>query len=383
MDKSEVKFEGKLYWLISAPKTNEDTFNTLNKKTSDETDFSVNYKFVVPDLKVGTLDSLMALSDDLVKMDAHVENVTRKISGQLFDVLEPKADKYENLSINNASIDQYVQYFRWDEAKYPTSQSLKNLTETIYSQVSKLDEELRGKASEYAGVQHALNSEERKTSGSLATRDITDIVQDKHVVKNSEYMVTVFVAVPKFSTQEWTTNYVKFSQCVVPQSSELIFEDNEYGLWSVTLFRKFVDEFKGACRERKFTVREYNPDDKQKGGDKKKLEAEKDKLKKGLIRWCKTNFSEAFVAWVHLKAIRVFAESVLRYGLPPNFQAMLLLPNKGKQKKLRKVLHELYGYLSTKNVFSKDEVEGTEQDEKFFPYVFLEVNLDMRKLGTF
>ena len=43
--------EGKSYWLISAPKTNEDTFNTLNKKTTDESDLSLNYKFQVPDLK--------------------------------------------------------------------------------------------------------------------------------------------------------------------------------------------------------------------------------------------------------------------------------------------------------------------------------------------
>lgn len=43
--------EGKKYWLISAPKTREDTFNTLNKKTADELDLSVNYKFHVPELK--------------------------------------------------------------------------------------------------------------------------------------------------------------------------------------------------------------------------------------------------------------------------------------------------------------------------------------------
>jgi len=243
---------------------------------------------------------------------------------------------------------------------------------------------LRQKASEYAGVQHALNSEDRKNSGTLATKDLSDIVQEKHVVKNSEYMITLFVAVPKFSTNDWTANYSKLAQCIVPESSELISEDNEYGLWSITLFRKFIDEFKGACREKKFTVREYSFDEnKNKGGDKKKLEAEKEKLKKGLIRWCKTNFSEAFVAWIHLKAIRVFVESVLRYGLPTNFQAMLLLPNKGKQKKLRKVLQDLYGYLSTKNVFSKEEEGNEQENEKFFPYVFLEVNLDLRKLGTF
>lgn len=32
-----------------------------------------------------------------------------------------------------------------------------------------------------------------------------------------------------------------------------------------------------------------------------------------LLRWLKVNFSEAFVAWIHVKALRVFVESVLRW----------------------------------------------------------------------
>lgn len=36
-----------------------------------------------------------------------------------------------------------------------------------------------------------------------------------------------------------------------------------------------------------------------------------------------------------------------RYGLPVNFQAMLLQPNKKTVKKLREVLHELYKHLDS------------------------------------
>jgi len=32
-----------------------------------------------------------------------------------------------------------------------------------------------------------------------------------------------------------------------------------------------------------------------------------------LVRWLKVNFGEAFIAWIHVKALRVFVESVLRY----------------------------------------------------------------------
>ncbi len=57
------------YWLISAPAENgskEETFKNLQRATSD---MSANYKMKIPELRVGTLDSLMALSDDLERID--------------------------------------------------------------------------------------------------------------------------------------------------------------------------------------------------------------------------------------------------------------------------------------------------------------------------
>lgn len=38
-----------------------------------------------------------------------------------------------------------------------------------------------------------------------------------------------------------------------------------------------------------------------------------------LLHLSRTNFSEAFQILVHLKVIRLFVESVLRYGLPANY----------------------------------------------------------------
>lgn len=76
-----------LYWVISAPAdgSKENTWKTLQAKTTRESDISVNYKFDVPELRVGTLDSLMALSDDLHKLDQYVESVTHKTERELRD----------------------------------------------------------------------------------------------------------------------------------------------------------------------------------------------------------------------------------------------------------------------------------------------------------
>lgn len=44
-----------------------------------------------------------------------------------------------------------------------------------------------------------------------------------------------------------------------------------------------------------------------------------------LLRISRTNFSEAFKLLVHLKVLRLFVESVLRYGLPANYIGIAIL----------------------------------------------------------
>eukprot|EP01117_Protostelium_nocturnum_P011929 TRINITY_DN4363_c0_g1_i1.p1 TRINITY_DN4363_c0_g1~~TRINITY_DN4363_c0_g1_i1.p1 ORF type:complete len:371 (-),score=77.73 TRINITY_DN4363_c0_g1_i1:154-1266(-) len=368
--------EEKKYILISAPKTREDTHLTLTRKITDEHDLATQHKFSVPDLKVGTLNSLMALSDDLGKIDTHAETVSRKIAQQLCD-LNDSSDRGEVLTVGQNNYDSYVHYFTWDESKYSSSLPLKALTALIHGQCNKWEEELKTKVVEYNNVVHALGAEERKAGGNLAIRDISDFVKQESVVQ-TEYLETVFIVIPKFSVKEFLGTYEKLANYVLPRSAEQLTEDNEYALFRVVLFKKFVADFTAAAREKKWVVKDYTFDpNRSLKAERKKIEAEKDKLKKNMTRWCKTNFAEAFVAWIHLKAIRVFVESVLRYGLPINFQAVLLLPKKGKQQKLRKLLNDMFSHLASKSVFRGDEDE--KEGESFFPYVSLEVNLNMSR----
>jgi V-type H+-transporting ATPase subunit C len=48
---------------------------------------------------------------------------------------------------------------------------------------------------------------------------------------------------------DWEGRYEKLTDMVVPRSSRLIFQDQDHGLFTVTLFRKVADEFKHHCRE--------------------------------------------------------------------------------------------------------------------------------------
>jgi V-type H+-transporting ATPase subunit C len=135
------------YLVVSAPKTSGDTFGTLARRVQTEQDLGRAFKFAVPDLKVGTLDSLMALSDELHKVDSFVEGVTRKVAQTRFDAWEEgdgsAAGAQYNLNVNGRTMDDFLTFFQWDDAKYPSTHSLKALVSLIHSQVGKLDEELK------------------------------------------------------------------------------------------------------------------------------------------------------------------------------------------------------------------------------------------------
>jgi len=362
----------KYYWLISAPKTPQDTFATLTRKTSKEHQYSTNFKLEVPDLKVGTLDSLMALSDDLSRNDTFVETTTKKIVRQLMEIVDKKPDKNESLAVNGTAVDTYLTHFSWEEAKYPIRNSLRDLTDKIISQVSKLDEELKVKTADYANISHTIAAEERKLGGNLLIRSLVDIVKPEHLVE-TDYLTTLLVVVPKYQYKEWEAHYEELTNFVLPRSSKKLSEDTEFGLFTVTLFKRVVEDFKNIAREKRFTVRDFKLEEEGKSGkeERNKLITEKDRQKRNLQRWCKTNFAESFIAWIHLKAIRIFVESVLRYGLPVNFQAVIIQPHKREEKHLREILADSFKHLAAVHVMVAKE----DDSERFYPYVYIPIDL--------
>lgn len=377
------------YWLISAPgdKTCQQTWETMNNLTSKQNNLCENFKFHIPDLKVGTLDQLVGLSDDLGKLDAYVEQSTRKIAAYLGDVLEDQRDKlYENLQANNNDLTTYITRFQWDLAKYPTKQSLRNIADIISKQVGQIDADLKTKSAAYNNLKGNLQNLEKKQTGSLLTRNLADLVKREHFILDSEYLTTLLVIVPKQMINDWNVNYEKITDMIVPRSSQMITQDNDYALCTVTLFKKVVDEFKLHARERKFVVREFTYNEEELAAGKNeitKLVTDKKKQFGPLVRWLKVNFSECFCAWIHVKALRVFVESVLRYGLPVNFQAILIHPSKKNTKRLRDVLNQLYGHLDGSAASSGGNADNVDipglgfGQSEYYPYVYYKLNIDM------
>lgn len=99
------------------------------------------------------------------------------------------------------------------------------------------------------------------------------------------------------------------------------------------------------------------------------------------MRWLRVNFSDSFIARIHVKALRVFVESVLRYGLPVNLQAMLLQKT---HKKIKDMLDNCYQHLDNQGFSSSMydanslEIPGLSlAHQEYYPYVFYQIKLDL------
>ncbi len=214
-------------------------------------------------------------------------------------------------------------------------------------------------------------------------RDLSDYARRITTV-DTENLVTVFVAVPKSNVKEFLGQYETLTDFVVPRSATDIDEDSEYALLSIVLFRRVIDTFKATARTKGFIVREVvdgsgdssGSNGAQGGGGGAqalaKVQAEAEAKRSQLEQYCLNSYGEAFSGWIHVCAVRLFVESILRYGLPPRFLAVLMKPNPKQTTKLRKLLATSFG--SGGGYY--DDVGGAAVGEDMYPYVCFSINMD-------
>lgn len=373
-----------MYWLVSLPLdgSSPDTiWSRLQEISTYTNDYSVNFKFKLPDMfRVGTLDSLMALSDELIKVNSAVESTVNKVRRQLYELQAslPAEDK-SDIWVEGMTPETYLQRFTWNEAKYPSRRPLKDTVTAIAETIGKLDDDLKLKTSDYMQLKSILAGHMRKHTGSLAVREISSLLPPSKAV-DTEHLTTLLTVVPRSSTADWLSKYENLSDFVVPRSSLVVAEDSDYVVFTVVLFKRVVDSFKTAARAAGFQVKDSSvsqPVVESKSHssiatveDIDKLQAELESRARAMESWCLTSYGEAFSGWVHVTAVRLFVESVLRYGLPPQFAPVVMRPIARYASKLRKLLATHFGGVGG------EHFTGEGGTEEMFPYVSFSLNID-------
>jgi len=223
----------------------------------------------------------------------------------------------------------------------------------------------------------------QSTIGNLLTRDITKEIETSKMMPmeyngmKSRFLTAIYVVVPALQVSDWNKTYEDLSDFVVPGSSELLCAESDFSLFKVVLFKHVVDDFKVKAKEKRFVVRKYEPTNTTSAAEIGKMQQKYENLRANLIRWCTTNFGEAYFLWVHLKAIQCYVESILRFGLPADFEVVLIQPKREKDSQLEKALSVKYAHLEKAYAHgSEDDEEGIHyhhEQDKYYPYVFLEI----------
>ncbi|KIW67507.1 hypothetical protein PV04_06751 [Phialophora macrospora] len=350
----------------------------------------------VPEFKVGTLDALLQQSDELAKLAGVCHNVVSKVGETLKNVLDGDETKIAmHKTVNDKPLEQYLRTFSWNKVKYRADRPIAELIDLLQKEANSIDNDVRSKYNQYNSLRTQLQTLIRRQQGNLSTKSLVSVVQPSILVQNqnSEHLETHLVAVPNGNVKEFMRSYETLAPMVVPRSAQFVAQDDEYSLYAVTTFKKHSTEFIHKVRERKWVPRDY----KFKEGGKeeeerelKKTEADEKRVWGEALRLGRTGWSEAVMCLVHVIVLRVFVETVLRYGLPLDFVGVLIKTDSKREKNVRKGLDNEYSYLAgnalgrdKKGRVVKDEgmgqqdmVAGGGDQGEYSPYVCYDIDVD-------
>lgn len=349
--------------------------------------------FAVPDgersLIFGSFDTLIRLTDDLQKSDQQIDAILHRLERQYLEI-DPRAEfKVKSLVKSQRQEKPFIDYLRswqWDEAKYHKSRSITDNLALIMSTANKLDEEARNKTAQYNDFKLQKSNIAMKPASTLTNRDLIDVLTPDVVRTNDDedddfidtkHLTTLPVILNRSTEEEFLKVYASLVENVVPLSARKFkgLDDKDgNSIWRVIMFKSAAEGFKKACRERRFIVRdfEYSEESYKKIKEQRaQIDGQvrrQHELIKGLYQ---AAWSEAMVAWMHIKAMRVFVESVLRFGMPPRFAAFIVAPKASAAVPARKALAEALGNQGGAGAYENRAVDTHDEGEEYYPYVSL------------
>lgn len=293
--------------------------------------------FYCQDFKVGTLDSLVCVGEDLGRIDQGFEGVLERLHGHLKNLASafPEEPIDDAVLVDEMPYPEYLGGFQWNGMKYRTDQPVKEIVEALAGEASQMDNLVKAKMNAFYQAKGEIDAQVKSKSGSLAVRDLSDILSGLDATAGSEFMETLAMVIPKYQREVWEAGYERIAEMVVPGSSALVAEDGDFLLYTVTLFKKYKGDFIKNCAKLKYTVRELTPSGSstRSTGELKAMEGNLYAQWTNLVRLVQSNLGDAYAAYTHLKAVRLFVESVLRYGLPAEYLYLLITVSDPKSQK--------------------------------------------------
>ncbi|KAK3330269.1 hypothetical protein B0H66DRAFT_543279 [Apodospora peruviana] len=382
------------YLFVSLPSRifDDDPFSALSATIGrDNGDI---HQFPIPSFKIGTLDGLVQHADDLAKLNSGCEAVVSKLDDSLLAILDGDEEKAAHQKmVNDKPTDHYLRSFQWNKVRYWPDRPLSELVESLQKDLQNTDNDSKAKFNQYNSVKTNLAALQRRQTGNLSTKSLTPIVEPSLLVQDSEYLETHLIVVPTNARKDFLRSYETIADKVVPRSAIQIAQDEEFTLFAVTTFKKTSAEFLHKCREQKWTPRQYKYVEGGKEEEQRELDRvarEEKKVRGEALLLGRASWSESVMIWAHVMTLRVFVETVLRYGLPLEFVCALVKTTPKQAKKVKSALDTTYSYLGgnamgrdKRGRVTKDDASltsemaaaglGMTEGSEYTPYVYYEL----------
>eukprot|EP00928_Gymnodinium_smaydae_P060994 TRINITY_DN4500_c0_g1_i2.p1 TRINITY_DN4500_c0_g1~~TRINITY_DN4500_c0_g1_i2.p1 ORF type:complete len:429 (+),score=116.15 TRINITY_DN4500_c0_g1_i2:79-1287(+) len=389
---------GREFWLVAAkvgsPSEKAALYDQLRTNSALRAGAAAAdgpWQLQVPDgegkLAFGSFDNLIRLTDDLAKSDSQVDSIVHRLERQWLEI-DPRAQFKVKSQRQEKTFLEYLSNWQWDETRYPKSRSISDNLVYLMSTVNKIDEEARNKTLQFNEFKTQRQNLSKKEGASLLSRDLVDLLTPEVVLcrgsahddwVQTEHITTVFIILPRGTEQDFLKAYESLTPNVVPRSAKKFAKlDDKDGncIYRVIVFKSVAEDFKKACREKRWVPRDFEYSQENYEKLTRQREALDDAVKKqnATVRGLyEAAWSDTMIAWLHIKAMRIFVESVLRFGMPPRFAAFTIAPRASATPQARKALADILGkQCAGAQAYSKGEAQQ-EDGEEYFPYVYFSI----------
>ena len=344
----------------------------------------INLNNIMKELVNDNLDTLFKINDDLIRDEQEIETFLKSLEKQLLDLT--KNNKPLEIKFRGALIEpkKAITEFTWDEGKYPNrSKTIADIMHKINEKYTETRKTIKAKTDDYNNSQNELKLKKKSQSEALILmkQDYRDLVlKTKKEMITTDYLCTMLCFVPTGKEKEFESEYMKLAEgMVVPYSALRIDrgEDEKMQLYRVIVMKHKKDDFRNECQSKlRITCKEYNEDElANKPAEEKEIEKltnESSQKKHDLERHAESGYSEVFYALLHLKYLRLYVESCLKYTSGDYYSVMVYVP-KDKEQRLISTMIKTFNDTKEQGWYgTKEELKETED---FYPFILIKISV--------
>lgn len=329
------------------------------------------------------LDNMFKLNDDLIKQEQEIEGYLKGLEKRIYD-LNSNAELKVNLGHGYIPFSQGLQTFKWVDNKYPKNgKAITDIMEKIYKKYLDSVKSVKTRSDEFNELQVKLKNKEKgeNDAQTLMNVDYRDIVEEhKDKMIETDFLCTMLCFVPTGNEKNFLSKYEELiDNMVVPSSAEKLGGGgtDKAVLYRVVIMKHLKDNFRNESSSKlRVQSREYNKSEMDKRPQEqeeiRKLKNDIDECKRKLYDLSTSVYSEIFIALLHIKFLRVYLESNLKYT---NGEYFTVSVNVSKEKEARLVSTLIKSFSDTSEQGWYGTKEELKENDDFYPFILIKLGV--------